>query len=345
MPTVQDIATSLGAQVLGDGSVVVAGLSEPASAGINDLALAMSPRYADALVSGKAKAAVVWDGADWQAMGLRAAIIVTRPRLAMAGLTQMLDRALLHGGISPHAVIDPSASISEGCHVGAFTIIAAGVSIGNGSWISDHVSIAADVSIGAGAVIHAGVRIQSGVTIGANVILQPNVVIGGDGFSFVTEAASHIETGRKTLGKTPFAPLDNPVQNRIHSLGGVLIGDDVEIGANSTVDAGTIRATQIGNGAKIDNLVQVGHNVIVGDHCLLCAQTAVAGSALIGNGSILGGKCGIGDNLTVGRDCVIGGAAIVLSDVLDGAFMMGYPALPMLTYRAQQRALRHITKR
>ena len=121
---------------------------------------------------------------------------------------------------------------------------------------------------------------------------------------------------------------------------GIEIGDDVEIGAVSTVDAGTIRATKIGTGTKIDNLVQVGHNVIVGMHCLLCAQTAVAGSAVIGDRCVLGGKSGIADNLKIGADSVIGGAAIVLSDVPAGSFMMGYPAQPMMTYRARERSLR-----
>jgi len=174
--------------------------------------------------------------------------------------------------------------------------------------------------------------------------LAPNAVIGGDGFSFVTATPSIAETGRRTLGKTPFAPIPDATQNRIHSLGGVIIGDDVEVGANATIDAGTIRATEIGSGTKIDNLVQVGHNVVVGRDCLLCAQTAIAGSSRIGDRSILGGKSGVADHVDVGQDSLLGGAAIVLSDVPQGSFMMGYPAKPMLRYRAEQRALRQTAK-
>ncbi len=338
--TIKDIAAALGAKAFGAIDLCVTGLSEPATAGPNDLALAMSPVYGDALAQGQAQAAVVWAGANWKALGLRAAIEVPRARLAMAGLTQMMDDGPTVTGISAHAVIDPTAQIGQGVCIGHFAVIGAGAIIGAGVYIGDHVTIADGVMVGDNVQIHAGARIQRRVHLGARCVVQPNVVLGGDGFSFVTSAASNVELGRKTLGKTPFTAPADPTQHRIHSLGGVRIGDDVEIGANSTVDAGTIRPTTIGKGTKIDNLVQVGHNVQIGDHCLLCAQTAVAGSAKIGDRTVLGGKSGVADNLSIGADSVIGGAAIVLSDVPAGSFMMGYPAQPMLTYRARERALR-----
>lgn len=343
--SVKDIATALGAKAFGAVDILVSGLSEPGTAGPDDLALAMSPAYGDALAKGKARAAVVWAGADWHALGLAAAIEAPRARLAMAGLTQMMDSRDASTGISPHAVVDPTATIGRDVSIGHFSVIGGDVVIGDGCQIADHVTVASGASIGENSQIFAGARIQSRVRLGARCLIQPNVVIGGDGFSFVTAAPSNVEIGRKTLGKTPFVAPSDPVQYRIHSLGGVSIGNDVEIGANSTVDAGTIRATRIGNGTKIDNLVQVGHNVIIGDHCLLCAQTAVAGSAVIGDRCVLGGKSGIGDNLKVGADSVIGGAAIVLSDVPAGSFMMGYPAQPMLTYRARERSLRQAVLR
>ena len=338
--TVKNIAAALGAKAYGAVDLSVSGLSEPATAGPNDLALAMSPAYGDALAQGQARAAVVWAGADWQALGLEAAIEAPRARLAMAGLTQMMDGAPVVVGVSPHAVIDPGAQIGQGVSIGHFTVVGAGAVVGDLCQIAEHVSIGAGVVIGDNAQIHAGVRILRRVRIGARVVLQPNVVLGGDGFSFVTATPSNVEIGRKTLGKTPFTAPDDPTQHRIHSLGGVVIGDDVEIGANSAVDAGTIRATSVGSGTKVDNLVQIGHNVEIGDDCLLCAQAAVAGSARIGDRTVLGGKSGVGDNLTVGADCVIGGAAIVLSDVPAGSFMMGYPAQQMLAYRARERQLR-----
>lgn len=267
--SVKDIAAALGAKAFGAVELLVTGLSEPQSAGPDDLALAMSPRYGPALAQGHARVAVVWAGADWRALGLDAAIEAPRARLAMAGLTQMLDVAPVAMGISPHAVIDPSVQIGIGVSVGAFTVIGAGAVIGDGAYIADHVTIAAGVAVGQSVQIHAGARLQHKVRIGARCLIQSNVVIGGDGFSFVTAAPSNVEIGRKTLGKVPFEPAVDSTQHRIHSLGGVEIGDDVEIGANSTVDAGTIRPTRIGRGTKIDNLVQVGHNVTIGTDCLL----------------------------------------------------------------------------
>ena len=344
MLTVQDIAAALGTVPLGDGSISVSGLAEPGGATATDLALAMAPRYADALRRGAARAAVLWEGADWEGLGLAAAIIVPRPRLAMAHLTRLMDRPPVSNGIHPTAVIDPGATLGAEVAIGPFCVIGADVSIGDGTVLAEHVSVGAGSVIGAHGLVHAGVRIGRNVTIGARVILQPNVVIGGDGFSFVTATPSIAETGRRTLGKEPFAPLEDATQHRIHSLGGVVIGDDVEVGANSTVDAGTIRPTRIGDGTKIDNLVQVGHNVIVGRDCLLCAQAAIAGSAVIGDRSILGGKSGVADHVTVRRDCLFGGAAIALGDVPDGSFVMGYPAKPMVQYRAEQRALRDVAK-
>ena len=342
--SLNDIAHAMGAKLLGDGALEITGLAEPTAARETDLALAMSPRYADALKSTRARAAVVWEGADWQSFGLDAVIMVVRPRLAMAHLTQTMDRPAARDGIHPTAIIDPSAKIGEDVTIGPFCVIHADVVLGDGVTLGEHVSVQHQAQIGAGSSLHAGVRIGRAVVIGARCILQPNVVIGADGFSFVTAEPSIAEIGRRTLGKTPFSPLSDATQHRIHSLGSVRIGDDVEVGANSTIDAGTIRATRVGDGTKIDNLVQVGHNVIVGRDCLLCAQAAIAGSAVIGDRSILGGKSGVADNTKVGADCLLGGAAIVLGDVPDGSFVMGYPAKPMLDYRAEQRALRDMAR-
>ncbi|WP_106744597.1 UDP-3-O-(3-hydroxymyristoyl)glucosamine N-acyltransferase [Yoonia maritima] len=342
--SIRDIAAALGAQAFGAVDILVDGASEPGTAGRSDLALAMTPAYGDALSHGHARAAVVWPGSDWQALGLEAAIYAPRARLAMAGLTQMLDKPLSGAGISPHAVIDPSAQIGEGVVIGAFAVIGADAVIGAGTWISDHVSIGSNVVIGKNCQLHAGVRIQRNVVLGARVILQPNVVIGADGFSFVSVEPSNVELARETLGNVPMTAPDDPTWHRIHSLGGVEIGDDVEIGAGSTVDAGTIRATRVGKGTKIDNLVQVGHNVIVGEHCLLCAQAGVAGSTVVGDRVVVGGKAGIADNVTIGADVVLGGGSVVLSNVPAGRVMMGYPATKMNTHLESYKALRRLPR-
>ena len=342
--SVKDIAAALGAEAFGAVDLLVDGASEPGIAGASDLALAMTPSYGAALAEGKARAAVVWPGADWQALGLEAAIIAPRARLAMAGLTQMLDQPLPGAGISPHAALDPSAQIGRDVTIGAFTVIGPDAVIGDNTWVADQVSIAAGVQIGADCQIHAGVRLQRGVHIGARVILQPSAVIGGDGFSFVTAEPSNVEKARETLGEGEMEIPNDPTWHRIHSLGGVTIGDDVEVGANSCIDAGTIRATRVGAGTKIDSLVQVGHNVIVGEHCLLCAQAGVAGSTVVGDRVVVGGKAGVGDNLIVGDDVVLGGGSVVLSNVPKGRVMMGYPATKMQTHIEGYKALRRLPR-
>ncbi len=341
---VKDIAAALGAEAFGAVDLFVDGAAEPASAGPADLALAMTPAYGDALAQGNARVAVVWPGADWQALGLEAAIIAPRARLAMAGLTQMLDRPLPATGISPHAAVDPTASIGRNVSIGAFCVIGADAVIGDNTWIADQVSVGEGVIIGADCQIHAGVRLRRGTRIGARVILQPNVAIGGDGFSFVTAQPSNVELARETLGEGEVTVPEDPTWHRIHSLGGVVIGDDVEVGANSCVDAGTIRPTQVGNGTKIDSLVQVGHNVIVGAHCLLCAQAGIAGSTVLGDRVVVGGKAGVADNLKVGDDVVLGGGSVVLSNVPAGRVMMGYPATKMSTHVESYKALRRLPR-
>ena len=342
--SIREIAHALAAQAHGDLDLRVHQAAEPASAGPDDLALAMQPSYAPALQQGTARAAIVWPGADWQSYGLQAAIIVPRARLAMARVTQFLDTPQPGAGISPHALIDPTAVVAPDATIGAFTVIGANVVIGQNAWIADQVSIAAGVIIGADCRINAGVRLQRRVTLGDRVILQPNVVVGGDGFSFVTAAPSNVEIARDTLGAGDLTPPEDPVWHRIHSLGGVVIDDDVEIGAGSTVDAGTIRATRIGAGTKVDNLVQIGHNVVIGAHCLLCAQAGVAGSSVIGDRVVVGGKAGIADNLNIGADAVLGGGSVVLSNVPAGRVMMGYPATKMQTHIDSYKALRRLPR-
>jgi UDP-3-O-[3-hydroxymyristoyl] glucosamine N-acyltransferase len=342
--SIRAIAAALGAEARGDLDMEVSRAAEPAMAGPDDLALAMTPAYGAALQQGSARAAVVWPDADWQGYGLQAAIIAPRARLAMARLTQMMDKAPESTGISPHALIDPTAMVAADATIGAFCVIGAGAVVGPRTWIADQVSVAAGAVIGADCRIHAGVRLQTGVRIGDRVILQPNVVIGGDGFSFVTAAPSNVEIARETLGEAPLQAPDDPTWHRIHSLGGVIIGDDVEIGAGSTVDAGTIRATSVGPGTKVDNLVQIGHNVIVGAHCLLCAQAGVAGSTVIGDRVVVGGKAGIADNLKIGHDVVLGGGSVVLSHVPAGRVMMGYPATKMQLHIESYKALRRLPR-
>lgn len=341
--TVAEIAARLGARAEGALDLVVRGAAEPAQAGPDDLALAMDPKYAGGIAQGRARAAVIWSGADWRALALEAAIFVERPRLAMAGITGVFDPGPgIAPGLHPMAVIDPTAQLGEGAAIGPFVVIGAGVRIGARARIAAHVSIGAGAVIGDDALLHAGVRICHGVRIGDRFIAQPGAVVGSDGFSFVTPEPSGVEQVRGTLG----ARADFTAQKwlRIASIGGVEIGDDVEIGANACIDRGTVRATRIGDGTKLDNMVHIGHNVQVGRDCLLCGQVGIAGSSRIGDRVVMGGQCGVSDNITVGDDVVAGGATKVFTNVPKGRVILGNPAVRMETQIEINKALRRLPR-
>ncbi|WP_121065258.1 UDP-3-O-(3-hydroxymyristoyl)glucosamine N-acyltransferase [Chachezhania antarctica] len=334
------LAQALNLPSAGDTSLTVTRAAEPGDAGPGDLALAMSPRYAEALGQGAARAAILWDGADWEALGLKAAIFAPRPRLAMAGLTARLDRGQGFGpGIHPSAVIDPSAVIGADVSIGPLAVIAAGARIGDGTVLGPQVYVGADAQIGPGGYVREAVSIGARVVIGARVFIQPGARIGADGFSFVTPEVSGVEKVRETLADQG----DTQAQSwiRIHSLGAVRIGDDVEIGAGCTFDNGTIRDTVIGDRTKFDNQVHLGHNVKIGTDCLICGQTGLSGSVVMGNNVVLGGQCGVADNTFVGDNVVAGGATKIVSNAPAGRVLMGYPAVKMdlhtEIYKAQRR--------
>ncbi|MFK7754223.1 MAG: UDP-3-O-(3-hydroxymyristoyl)glucosamine N-acyltransferase [Sedimentitalea sp.] len=338
--SIKDIALALGAEAAGDTSLQVTGVAEPASATATDLALAMTASYGADLSAGKAQAAVLWSGADWAEMGLKAAIFVPRPRSAMAGLTAMMDRGQgFAPGIHPTAAIDDSAQIGKNVSIGAFSCVGPGAIIGDNALIGPHCVIGAGANIGADAYLRDMISIGARVQIGARFVCQPGARIGSDGFSFVTPEVSGAENVRKTLGDQGDAKPQ--AWMRIHSLGAVEIGDDVEIGANCTIDNGTVRNTRIGNGTKLDNQVHLGHNVSIGNDCLICGQCGLSGSVTVGNNVVMGGQCGAADNIFIGDNVVITGATKMLSNVPSGRVMMGYPAIRMdlhtEIYKAQRR--------
>ena len=341
--TIRDIATALGAEAAGDLDLLVSRASEPQSAGPEALALAMDPKYAGGIAQGQARAALLWPGADWQGMGLKAAIFAPRGRLAMAGLTVLMDPGPeIAAGVHPMALVDAGAEIGVGAAIGPFVVIGRGVRIGARARIASHVSIAEGAVIGADALILQGARIGARVTIGERFICQPGAVIGADGFSFVTPEKSGVEEIRETLGER--GDIRAQSWTRIHSLGAVTIGDDVEVGANVCIDRGTIRDTVIGSGTKLDNLVHVGHNVQVGRDCLLCGQVGIAGSARIGDRVVMGGQCGVNDNIFVGDDVIAGGATKIFTNAPAGRVLLGYPAVKMETHVEMQKALRRLPR-
>lgn len=341
--TVAQIAAALGARFEGDGSLVIARAAEPALAGADDLALAMDETYGAGLAIGKARAAVLWPGADRAALGLLAAIFVPRPRFAMAGLSRVFDPGpLIAPGIHPTAVVDPTARIGFGAAIGPFVVVGAGVMIGLSARIASHVSIAEAAVIGDRAMILQGVRIGARVRIGDDFIAQPGAVVGSDGFSFVTEEKSGVEQIRETLGERSEIVVQS--WERIHSLGSVVIGNRVELGANCAIDRGTVRDTVIGDGTKLDNLVHIAHNVQIGRDCLLCGQVGIAGSARIGDRVVMAGQCGVNDNIFVGDDVVAGGATKIFTNAPAGRVLLGYPAVRMQTHIESYKALRRLPR-
>ncbi|WP_410217208.1 UDP-3-O-(3-hydroxymyristoyl)glucosamine N-acyltransferase [Paracoccus sp. (in: a-proteobacteria)] len=344
--TMEELARALDARSWGDLTIRVTGAGEPSAvepvgADGGRIALAMAPKYADDLRPGSI--AILAEGMDPERYGLKAAIFAPRPRLVMAGLTRAFDPGPdIAPGIHPTAVIDPTAQVGEGAAVAPFVVIGAGVFIGARARIGAHVSIGRGSRIGTDAILHPGVRIAHGVTAGDRLIVQPNASIGGDGFSFVTPEESGIEEIRRTLGER--AQIKAQHWTRIHSLGGVELGDDVEIGASATIDRGTIRATSIGSGTKIDNLVQLGHNVVVGQDCLLCGLVGVAGSSRIGDRVVLAGQVGVSDNIQIGDDVIAGGATKIFTRVPAGRVILGNPAVRMETQMEIQKAMRRLPR-
>lgn len=341
--SIADLARALDLQATGDMSLTVTHAAEPASAGPDALALAMAPKYAGGLAQGQARAALLWAGADWQALGLEAALFAPRPRFAMAGISVALDPGFDFGtGIHPMAWIHPDAEVAPDAVVGPFTSIGARARIGAGARIAANVTISEDVAIGEDALIHPGARIGARVTIGARFIGQPNCVIGGCGFSFVTPEPSGVEETRATLS----GPTDARAQAwaRINSLGAVTLGDDVEVGSGANIDRGSVRDTVIGSGTKLDSLVHVGHNARIGRDCLLCGMVGLAGSVTIGDRVVLGGKVGVSDNTTIGSDVLVGGGGRIYTNVPSGRAMLGDPATTLETQIEIRKAMRRLPR-
>lgn len=323
--TIAELAGKLGCEFAGDGTLKIARAVHPQADDLpQSLVVAMAPEFAEMLPAEGAEAAIVAEGTDWQLLGLKAAIFTNRARFAMATITSIFEAGGEIRGIHPTASIDPEAEIEPGCAIGPFVVIEKGARIGANARILSHSSIGADAVIGDEALIHSGVRIGSRVTIGDRVIIHQNAVVGADGFSFVTPEPGAVEVAKANSEGTVQAT--NTAYARIASLAAVTLGDDVEIGACSTLDRGTLKDTKVGNGTKIDNQVQIAHNVQIGTGCLLCAQVGLAGSVEVGDRVVLGGKVGVADHIKIGSDVLVAAASAVASNVASRNIVMGVPA-------------------
>ncbi len=270
-------------------------------------------------------------------------IIHPRPKYALQKLVSHFEKARFKPapGIHPSAIIDSSAQISSSASIGALTFIGPNSIIGAGTIIHPRVTIGAHSSIGDNCLIRSGVVIEDYVEIHNRVIIHPNSVIGADGYSYITEEPTNLEKMQKQ--NFNFS-MDRQVQHKVNSIGNVIIHDDVEIGANTCIDRGTIGATIIGEGSKIDNLCQIAHNVQIGKDVLIISQTGIAGSARIGDRVTMAGASGCGDGVEIGNDAVVGAFSAANSDVDPFMPVLGAPAIAYGEFFRRQRAIARLPK-
>ncbi len=301
-------------------------ITGPASlddAGPGDFSFYGSPKYLKNLRISKATACLVPE-AFVEDVGV-APVFVQSPSKAFATLLEHFAPApvLYLPGVHPTAVIAADAQIGEGVHLGAHVVVEFGARIGKGSVVSAGSYIGHNVDLGEDCLIHPTVTILERSKIGNRVILHPGVVIGSDGFGY------ELLEGR---------------QQKIPQTGIVEIGDDVEIGANTTVDRARFGRTRILDGTKIDNLVQIGHNVTVGEHSILCAQVGISGSTKVGSSVTLAGKVGVNGHIEIGDGAIVSAMAGVTKSVPPKEILVGLPARPMREFKENFVLLRNINK-
>jgi UDP-3-O-[3-hydroxymyristoyl] glucosamine N-acyltransferase len=305
----QDIAARLGCRLEGDGDVEIRRIMGIEDAEPGDLTFFANPKYAAQLGTTRASAVIIADSTQVQLPKATAALRTSHPYLAFARAAEVFaPRPAAPAGIHPLASVPASAVVAPDASIAAFVSIGDRARIGARTIVYPHAVIGEDASIGDDCVIHARVSIRERVIIGHRVVLQDGAVIGSDGFGF--------------------AQAPDGAHHKIPQAGGVVIEDDVEIGANTTVDRPAVGETRIGAGTKIDNLVQVAHGVKIGRGVLLAAQVGIAGSTKIEDKVTLAGQVGVAGHLTVGQGVIATAQTGIPNSVEAGSFISGYPAIP-----------------
>lgn len=307
--TAAELARKLGAKLEGDGSVEIRGVAGIREAQPGELAFVANPRYAADAAATRAGAVIVpasWD----RPCGAPAVLRADDPDKAFAQAALMFapPPVALAPGIHPTAVMAHDAKLGENVSVGPHAVVEPGATIGDRTVISAGCYVGHGVRIGSDCRLYPHVSIREHCVIGSRCILHNGVVVGSDGFGYTVD--------------------DKGARHKIPQIGTVVMGDDVEIGANTTIDRARFGRTRIGNGVKIDNLVQVAHNVVIGDHAVIVAQVGIAGSSQIGARAQLGGQVGIAGHIVVGEGASVGAQSGVPQDVPPNAFVLGSPAIP-----------------
>ena len=322
--TPQGLAALTGGTVVGDPAAVIKGFAKIEEAKEGDLSFIANPKYAHFIHTTRATAVLVGDDFDPQGECHATLIKVADPYSALAALMRMVDSARPRPvGLESPSYISEGVEVPEGAYVGAFAYIGKGVRLGRNVKIYPQAYVGDGVEIGDDTVIRAGVKIYEGCRIGKRCIIHSGAVIGADGFGF--------------------APKDGHYE-KIPQMGIVAISDDVEIGANTTIDRATFGQTSVGRGTKLDNLIQVAHNVTIGEDNVFASQTGIAGSVHIGNHNMVGGQCGFAGHIKVGDNNEIGAQSGIPNNVGDNKRLLGYPAIDVRQFAKNQVYIKNLGK-
>ena len=301
----REIAARLGGELLGDAAIRIARIAPLETATVDAIAFLSNPIYAKQLATTAAGCVIVAPAFREQAAARGAAIVSDDPYLYFARLTQWWaarSRPDAIAGVHATAQVDAGAELGEGVAIGPFAVVEAGAVVAAGASIGAHSFVGRGARIGAGTRLGPRVSVLYESSLGERCIVHPGAVVGADGFGF--------------------AP-DRGRWEKIEQLGSVRIGNDVEIGANSCIDRGAVGDTVIGDGVKIDNLVQIGHNVRIGDHTAIAGCVGIAGSAIIGAHCMLGGGSGVTGHVTIADHVVVGGATQISRSIAKAGFYSG----------------------
>ena len=318
--SVQELAVFLHGTVEDDNpQLVITGVNGLLEAGPQDISFAVPPHVEHCHLS---KAGVMVLSYDDPKLDGRPVIRVENPRAAFAALLELFRAPEeIERVISPLAYIAPTAKIGHNVAVQPFAVIEDGAEIGDGSIIYPHVYVGKRVKIGTDCIVYPSVTIREDCVLGNRVILQAGSVIGGDGFGYVTQNGKH---------------------SKVLQTGNVVLQDDVEIGNNTCIDRATVDSTIVGKGTKIDNLVHLGHNDILGENCLVVAHVGISGSVTVGNNVTFAGQVGTVGHITIGDNCVFGGKTGITNNIPANSFMAGFPAMPHKEWLRQEANLRKI---
>ncbi|MBS1853243.1 MAG: UDP-3-O-(3-hydroxymyristoyl)glucosamine N-acyltransferase [Acidobacteria bacterium] len=327
--TVQTVAEHVGARLLGDGGVQLTGIASVQSAQAGDLVFVEDEANFELAALSSASAVLAGEFAAAKTSS-KPLLLVARPKLAFSRAARLFAaKPQPPAEVHPSAVVHPSAGIANHVHVAARVVIAAGVEIAAGTRIGAGSVIGEKVRIGKDCEIYPNVTIYPGTHLGDRVMVHAGAVLGSDGFGYVRDSKS----GR---------------YEKFPQIGRLEIEDDVEIGANTTIDRGALEVTRIGRGAKIDNLVHIGHNCQIGENVVIAAQTGLSGSIVIENGAVLGGQVGIGEHAHLGEGVMLGGQAGVLPKKVlrgKGVAFWGTPAKPLREYLKELATLSRLAKK